>query len=269
LSEVAPSVGGGASTGQDRVARTAEAGTEAPAAPFIRRVLQAVRELDPLGLQTQLDRAAAVLGLARCIDEIVIPATHHLSRLPATGERDADHELMATEAIRTWLNHRGSFAPAPREVGPILLACGPRDRHVVSLECLALLLRFQRWPCRVLGARVSTFTLTIAAKAADAAGVVIVSTESRALTHAVVSLQAIDGLGIPVFFAGSAFEPEHGSSRLPGACRPGGHLPGRYLGSSAEGACALLLSTLTPVTQFHRESDAATGGAPPIPIGTV
>ena len=71
-----------------------------------------------------------------------------------------------------------------------------------------LLLRFQRWPCRVLGARVSAFTLTVAAQAADAAGVVVMSTESRARPHAVDSLRAVDALGIPVFFAGDAFDTE-------------------------------------------------------------
>ena len=143
-----------------------------------------------------------MLGLARCIDEIVMPATRQLRERVATGQLDATQGVMATEAIRTWLNHRGLFAPAPRPIGPILLACGPRDRQLVGLESLALLLRFQRWPCRVLGARVSTFTLTVAAQAADAAGVVVMSTENRARQHAVDSLRAVEAIGIPVFFGG-------------------------------------------------------------------
>ncbi len=65
----------------------------------------------------------------------------------ATGQRGAAQERTATEAIRTWLNCRGSIAPPPQEIGPILLACGPRDRDTVGPESLALLLRFQRWPC--------------------------------------------------------------------------------------------------------------------------
>src|SRR5664279_5312955 len=156
----------------------------------------------------------------------------------ATGLCDAAQQLMASEAIRTWLNHRGSFAPPPQEIGPILLACGPRDRDMVGLESLALLLRFHRWPCRVLGARISTFTLTIAARAADAAGVVVISMESRGLPHAIASLLAVDALGIPVFFAGNAFEPEHRRQ-----------LPRQYLGTRMESACTQLIDTLAPAVQ--------------------
>ena len=99
--------------------------------------------------------------------------------------------------------------PPPQDIGPIVLACGPRDRDTITLESLALLLRFHRWPCRVLGARVPTFTLSIAAQAADAIGVVVISTESCNQRQAIVSLRAIADLGIPVFFAGDAFASEH------------------------------------------------------------
>ena len=239
MSEAAPPVGGGATIGQSQVTQPAGPDTETPAAQLIRRVLKASQDLDPLGLQAQLDLAVTVLGLARCIGEIVMPAVRHLHRLLETGQRDAAQDLMATEAVRTWLNHRGAFAPPPQEIGPILLACGPRDRQTVGLESLALLLRFQRWPCRVLGARTSTFTLTIAARAADATGVVVISTEGRGLQQAIVSLRAVDALGVPVFFGGDAFEPEHGRCQL----------PGRYLGSGIQGACTLLISTLAPAVQ--------------------
>jgi hypothetical protein len=146
---------------------------------------------------------------------------------------------MAAEAIRAWLNHLGAFAPPPQEIGPILLACGPHDRDTIALESLALLLRFQRWPCRVLGARVPTFTLTVAAQAADAVGVVVISTESLNRRHAIVSLEAVNALGIPIFFAGEAFEPEHRRQEL----------PGRYLGTLMEGACTLLIDALAPAAE--------------------
>jgi|GEM_PF-1420092 len=273
LSEVAPAVGGGATTGRRQVGETAEvrneataarteataarteataARTEATAARLIRRVMQASQDLDPLGLQAQLDLAAAVLGLARCVDEIVAPATRQLRRLLATGQRDAAQDLMATEAIRSWLNYRGSFAPLPQEGGPIVLACGPRDRHLVGLESLALLLRFQRWPCRVLGARISTFTLTMAAQSADATGVVVISTESRGLPHAIASLRAVDALGIPVFFAGNAFQLERHRRQL----------PGRYLGSRMGGACTLLMNTLAPAGQSRSAAVHSPGSEP-------
>lgn len=234
MSEVASSVGGDATTGPRQLAQTSEAGGDALAARFIRRVVAASEERDPFGLQAELELAATVLGLARCIDEIVIPALRQLRGLVTTGRYDAAQDVMTTEAVRTWLNHRGLFAPSPRPIGPILLACGPRDRYLVGLECLGLLLRFQRWPCRVLGARVSPFTLTVATQAAGAAGVVVMSTESRARQHAVASLRAVDAMGIPVFYAGTAFETEPSRREV----------PGRYLGPEIAGACAMLITAL-------------------------
>lgn len=235
LSELAPSVGGGATTDRGRSAESAGAVAEVPATQHLRGVLTASLELDPLGLQVQLDLAMAALGLARCIDEIVLPATRQLRELLAVGQRDATQDLLAIEAIRTWLNHRGSFAPPPRAVGPILLACGSRETQLVGLESLALLLRFRRWPCQVLGSRLSTFALKIAAQASGAVGVVVVSNESRGLSRAVVLLRTVDQLGIPVFFAGDAFES-------PGSWED---VPGRYLGTGHEEACTYLINALT------------------------
>ena len=237
LSEVASSVGGDATADPRPPAGFTEAVGEAVAAPFLRRVLTFSELRDPLGLQAQLEQAATMLGLARCLDEVVIPVTRQLRGPAATGLYDATHGVMATEAIRTWLNHRGLFAPSPRPIGPILLACGPRDRQVVGVECLGLLLRFQRWPCRVLGARVPTFTLTVAAQAADAAGVVVVSNENRARQQAVASIRAVDAIGIPVFYAGAAFESDDARRDV----------PGRYLGPGVAGASDMLTTSLALV----------------------
>ncbi len=234
MSELAPSVGGGATTDRSHLALATGVTTEDLAAQLIRGVVQASRDSDPLGLQSKLDLALAALGLARCLDEIVMPATRLLRGLLATGHRSADQDLLATEAIRTWLNLQGSYAPAPREHGPILLACGSRETQLIGVESLALLLRFQRRPCQVLGARISTFTLKIAAQAAGAVGVVVISNGSRGLPRAVVLLRAVDELGIPVFFMGDAFESDRGR----------GEIPGRYLGSSIERACSALVEAV-------------------------
>jgi len=238
MTEVASSVGGGATADRIQIEKSPGSGTEPFAAQIVRRVVTASDDLDPIGLQAQLDLAAAVLGLARCVDEVVIPATRQLNGHLTPG-RVTDQDAIATESVRTWLNHRGLFAPAPQQIKPMVLACGPRDRQLVALESLALLLRFQRWPCRMIGARVSTFALTVAVQATDAAGVVVMSTENRARLHAVDSLRAVEALGIPVFFAGDAFELERNRREV----------PGRYLGTGMERACSLLISALTPAAQ--------------------
>jgi hypothetical protein len=91
----------------------------------------------------------------------------------------------------------------------------------------------------VLGARVPTFTLTVAAQAANATGVVVIAADIRNQRLAIGSVLAVDALGIPVFLAGRAFEPENLPMKL----------PGRYLGTSLEGACTLLIDSLAPAVQ--------------------
>jgi hypothetical protein len=103
---------------------------------------------------------------------------------------------------------------------------------------MALLLRYERRACWVLGAQTSTFTVTIAAQASDAVAVVITAIDRRGLPQAVASVRAVDALGIPVFSAGDAFEPE--------LSRRG--VPGRYLGVGIGHACKHLVGTLAPTS---------------------
>lgn len=235
MSREASTIGYGATIGPGQTRHVAGPCIQSPTAHLARHIT-ASHDLDPVGLQAQLDLAATVFGLARCIDEIVIPATRQLHLMVATGQRDHAQELMATEAIRAWLDRRGWSVPPPQPIGTILLACGPRDSDMVGPESLALLLRFHRRLCRVLGARTSTFTLTVAAQADDTTGVVVFCNDSRGRPQAIVSLRAVDTLAIPVFYAGIAFHTQRSRQQV----------PGRYLGTRLQKAAKLLTKTLAP-----------------------
>lgn len=211
-------------------------GIRSPTAHLVRHIITAPHDLDPVGLQGHLDLAASRFGLARCIDEIVIPAMRELRLMVATGQRDHAQQLVATEAIRAWLDRRGWTVPRPLPIGSILLACGPRDQDLVGPESLALLLRVHRRPCRVLGARISTSTLTVAAQAAEPTGVVVFCTESRGRPQAIASLRAVARQDIPVFSAGIAFRSRRSREQV----------PGRYLGTRIQHATALLIKALPP-----------------------
>lgn len=143
---------------------------------------------------------------------------------------------MATEAVRAWMDRRSSLAPPPTRPRPILLTCGPSDLHTIGLESTALLLRYQGWPCRVLGARTPTATLTAAALASAVAGVIVVSHLATGRLRAVESIRAVDDLGIEVFFAGNAFSRPRSRRGV----------PGHYLGGGIEAACAQLTQVLYP-----------------------
>lgn len=203
---------------------------------LVERILDASRQYDPLAVRTALDDTYATLGLARCIDEVIMPAMRQVGIWWAEGSCEIDQERMTTEAIRAWLEYRAAFAPAPATNHPILLACGPRDRHTIGLEALAVMLRFQSWPCRVLGSRISTSTLITAVAATNAAAVIVVSHFATGWNHAAASIRAVDDHGIQVFYAGHTFFP--GENRA--------DLPGLYLGDRMEDACELVVHTLAP-----------------------
>jgi len=220
-------------------------GTQGPAQVLIHQILDAAEILDASSIRARLDEAAATLGLAACIDEVLLPAMRQIGVWWAVGHCDVVQERMATEAVRAWLDRWSAFAPTPAHTRPILLACGPSDLHTIGLEATAVMLRYQGWPCRVLGARTPTATLATAARATVVAGVVVVSHLSSGRQRAIESIRAVDDLGIAVFYAGNAFSTPRSRRGL----------PGRYLGMGIEEACTQLTQALLP-------SDPAPGAAP-------
>lgn len=211
-------------------------GIHGPAADLIEVVLTASAQCDTDGIRAGLDQAATVLGTAGCIDEVLLPALRQVGQWWNTGVCSLAEEHLSTEAARAWLDRRSAFAPAPTMRRPVVLACGPGDLHTIGLEALALLLRQQGWPCRLLGAHTSTAALTTAIRATGAAGVVIVSHLPTGRRRAVDSMTAAADLGLPVFYAGNAFS----------SARRREHLPGTYLGNRLREACATVDCALRP-----------------------
>ncbi|MEP6560138.1 MAG: B12-binding domain-containing protein, partial [Nakamurella sp.] len=232
---------------RDEIARGQQAGVAAqsvrsllggqgPAQDLIHQILAAAERLDPTSIRAVLDEATHAVGPAACIDDVILPAMRQIGVWWAVGHCDVVQERMATEAVRAWLDRRSAFAPAPTRPRPILLACGPSDLHTIGLESMTVLLRYQGWPCRVLGARTSTATIATAARATSVAGVVVVSHLATGRLRAVESIRAINDLAIEVFYAGNAFSTPRSRRGV----------PGRYLGVGIEGACAQLTRALAP-----------------------
>jgi methanogenic corrinoid protein MtbC1 len=197
-------------------------------------MLQSATRMDPASIRVGLDEGAAILGLAGCIDQLLLPLMRQVGVMWAAGRLEFAQERMTTEATRGWLDGRKAYAPPPRHPKPVLLACGPRDQHTIGLESLALLLRFQGWPCRVLGARMSVSDLITATRASGPAAVVVVSHLGSTRPYAVTVINEIERLGYRVFYAGNAFSGATGLTTV----------AGDYLGTSMELACARLCTEL-------------------------
>jgi methylmalonyl-CoA mutase cobalamin-binding subunit/DNA-binding transcriptional MerR regulator len=209
---------------------------QGPAQRLIDQILAAAERLDAASIRGLLDDATGTLGLAACIDDVLLPAMRQIGVWWAVGHCDVVQERMATEAVRAWLDRRGAFAPPPTRPRPILLACGPSDLHTIGLEATAVLLRHQGWPCRVLGARTSTATIATAARATAVAGVIVVCHLATGRLRAVESIRAVHDLEIAVFYAGNAFTTPRSRRGV----------PGRYLGVGIEAACVELTRALAP-----------------------
>ena len=126
---------------RDEIARGQQAGVAAqsvrrllggqgPAQELIHRILGAAERLDAASIRALLDEAAATLGLAACIDDVLLPAMRQIGVWWAVGHCDVVQERMATEAVRAWLDRRRCVRARHRP-GPVR-SCWPADPAICT-----------------------------------------------------------------------------------------------------------------------------------------
>ena len=191
-------------------------GITGPAAELIAAILAASERSDAVAVRALLGEAHAALGLGPCLDDVLLPAMQQVGLWWQTGRCTVEDEHLTTEAARGWLETLTSTAPAPVRTASLVLACGPTDLHTIGLEALCVLLRHERWSCRLLGARTSVPALGAAVHATGAGAVVIVSHLGSGRARAVESMRAVDRGGVKVFYAGNAFSAPRSRRNVPG-----------------------------------------------------
>jgi methanogenic corrinoid protein MtbC1 len=213
-----------------------------PARDLVDGLLAASEQMEPADVVAVLDRAADDLGLPAAIDEVLMPAMRQVGQWWESGRCDVAQEHLTSEAARGWLSRLAAFAPPPLRADPVVLACGPRDLHTLGMEALAVLLAYDGWSCRVLGARTPADTLVTAVRATSAAAAVVVSHLSVGRRPAVEAIQGVAAAGTEVFYAGNAFLFARARERVPGI----------YLGDSVAAAAARLSVIPSPDTRNRR-----------------
>ena len=204
-----------------------------PPGAYVDAFLEASNRQDAEQMFVQLEQACADLGLGDSVDDVLFPAMRQIGLWWQTELCSVEAEQLATEVARRWLETVAALAPVPLDAAPIVLACGPRDLHTVGLEALAALLRHERQPCRVLGAKTSSRSIATAVRAGRASAIVVVSHLQAHRLAATQSLRCAQRLGPDLFYAGEAF----GSARLRR------NVPGKFLGTSLREACTTILRT--------------------------
>lgn len=209
-------------------------GQSGPAAGFVAEVLEASEKYDAVAIRDRLDAAENELGLGGCLDDVLFPAMRQVGFWWQIGRCDIDQEQLTTEAVRAWLDRHTTYAPQPVHLRPVVLAGGPGDMHTIGLEALCLMLRQERWSCRLLGARTSPVALSTAVRANRAIAVVVASHLTSSRQRAIGSLRAAEALGLTLFYAGNAFSTPRSRAGVPGT----------YLGPRVQDASDLIISTL-------------------------
>jgi methylmalonyl-CoA mutase cobalamin-binding subunit len=200
---------------------------------YLDRFLDAARRQDAATMLAQLERAGAEGGIGESVDEVLFPALRRIGLWWQAEQCGSDVERLATEVGRTWVAGVAAAAPVPADAAAVVLACGPGDQHTVGLEALAALLRHEQQPCRVLGARASPRAIVTAVRAGPARAVVVVSHLRAHRLAATQALRTAAPLGADLFYAGAAF----------GTVRRRRNVPGTFLGTNLQAACATIVAT--------------------------
>ncbi len=182
---------------------------------LIEALLQASQEYKPDTIGEILDAAQQSLGLGRTVDDVLLPALRQLGRRWQSGEADVSHEHLATNAVRGWLSKISQPGP-PRQLGPIVLCCGPRDDHTLGLEALRALLAERGFDCLLLGARTPVESLTRAVRDTVGAAVILVCHLPAGRQAAVDALRSAELRRTSIYYAGGAFASPQARHGVPG-----------------------------------------------------
>ena len=190
----------------------------APPAPLTlcRRLLSAAHGLQSAQVGAALDRSLEALGLPRTIDDVLLPSMREIGTRRSDGPGASDEERLATNAVLSWLRRKATQAPPPRDPRPVVLTCGPLDQHTVALDALEVLLRYDGFDCRNMGAQTPVASLRAGIDHCSAQAVVLVSELIANRAPAASALRAVDRNGVAVFYAGAAFRSQASRRGLPG-----------------------------------------------------
>ena len=197
---------------------------------YIEGILAAGRTFDPVSIRYWLETATRELGLHRAIDLVVLPALREIGALWEAGKCDVANEHLASQEVRSWLAGQLKSARLDRNKPVILMVCGPKDLHTIGLEAFYVMLTRRGWSCRILGAMTPTSAAVAAAQGTGAVAAIVVSHMSTARREAVVSIRALEQLGLSIFYAGNAF--------VAPKARDG--VPGTYLGDDLAAAALMI-----------------------------
>ena len=150
-----------------------DAGPDPLATQVLAECLQAASGLDAAALDAALQRASALLGLSRAVDEVHAPFLREVGRLWGAGSLAPSHEHFGTMRLRTHLLSL-ILAQGRRSDAPRLLATTPSgERHEFGALLAAVVAAGEGWEVTYLGPDVPARDIAAAAIQIDARAIAL------------------------------------------------------------------------------------------------
>jgi MerR family transcriptional regulator, light-induced transcriptional regulator len=166
---------------------------------------EAVDAFDDARAHRAFDRLLAQLSVESVLDDVVLPFLRDLGERWERGEASVAQEHFASQFLRGRL--LGLARGWDRGVGPrAVLACVPGEQHDLPLIVFGIALREHGWRITFLGADTPIETLANAAKALNAAAVVVSATQPERLEASAKALSAA-ARGLPLWVGGAGATP--------------------------------------------------------------
>lgn len=135
--------------------------------------LAAVRQLDPLRLETALGNAAAAVSVPRLLDEIVTALMMHIGEQWRSGSLRPCHEHMTTAVLRSFLGEM-ALSRNMTGTGPVLVVTTPVGQyHELGALMVAVVAASGGWQPLYLGPNTPNDEITFAAVAKAALAVAL------------------------------------------------------------------------------------------------
>ena len=167
--------------------------------------LRAVHRMDAQGLEVTLQRAAALLGSAELIDQVLVPLLQNIGVRWREGELRPAHEHMATALVRTFLG-RMLEAFQPSALAPRLIVTTPAGQvHELGALVVAVTAASTGWRAFYLGPNLPAFEIAGAAHHTGAKAVamsIVYPPDDPRLEQEIVGLRRYVGRDIPILVGG-------------------------------------------------------------------
>lgn len=175
--------------------------------PYLDECLLAVEQLDAMGLEDTLRRAAAMLGVASLIDQVLLPLLNSIGERWREGEVRPAHEHVATAIVRTFLGRMlDAFQPAAQ--APLLIVTTPIGQiHELGALIVAVTAASAGWRVMYMGPNLPAEEIAGAARQSGAKAValsIVYPPDDPRLDQEIIGLRKYLGQNFPILAGGRA-----------------------------------------------------------------